>query len=179
MNPLAIDSARWSALEHAYGSAGDIPQFLRVLDTFPPDTPDAEPWFMLWSSLCHQGDVYSASFAAVPWVVRALETNPQRATMSYFLFPTCVEIGRLQRCVPIPSDLEKDYLIALSRLGELAARQALRPDIEDPQLYLAAMAASRGRANLAELLLELDEGRSKAGIELFFSGRFDEQLSAD
>lgn len=52
----------WSTLSHAYGSAGDVPFWLSKLT---PD-PTEEAWGELWSRLCHQGWVYSASFAALP-----------------------------------------------------------------------------------------------------------------
>ncbi len=52
----------WSTLKHAYGNAEDVPALLTRLC---PD-PDASVWEELWSRLCHQGSVYSASFAALP-----------------------------------------------------------------------------------------------------------------
>ncbi|MFD6878556.1 MULTISPECIES: hypothetical protein [unclassified Streptomyces] len=54
----------WSQLSHAYGSAEKIPT---LLDRIASE-PDAELWSSLWSALCHQGSVYSASFAALPWL---------------------------------------------------------------------------------------------------------------
>lgn len=52
----------WSNLEHAHGEAGDVPPLLAGLS--PVST--AEVWGELWTRLCHQGTVYSASFAALP-----------------------------------------------------------------------------------------------------------------
>ncbi|MFC5668441.1 hypothetical protein ACFP3U_36470 [Kitasatospora misakiensis] len=52
----------WSRLSHAYGSAEDIPALLDRIEA----APSAERWSDLWSALCHQGSVYSASFAALP-----------------------------------------------------------------------------------------------------------------
>ncbi|MGI5436227.1 hypothetical protein ACQEV4_01605 [Streptomyces shenzhenensis] len=54
----------WSRLSHAYGSAEDIPT---LLDRIAWE-PKPELWSDLWSALCHQGSVYSASFAALPWL---------------------------------------------------------------------------------------------------------------
>lgn len=54
----------WSRLSHAYGSAEDIPA---LLDRIAAE-PTSELWSDLWSALCHQGSVYSASFAALPWL---------------------------------------------------------------------------------------------------------------
>jgi hypothetical protein len=68
----------------------------------------AEPWFSLWSSLAHQGDVYSASFAAVPHVVHALSTAPERADASFFQFPTWVEIYRQKTRTPESRSRDRD-----------------------------------------------------------------------
>ncbi|MEU6643396.1 hypothetical protein ABZ863_12695 [Saccharomonospora sp. NPDC046836] len=54
----------WAALNHAYGSAEDLPALLDRLET----EPTGELWGELWSRLCHQGSTYSASFAAFPWL---------------------------------------------------------------------------------------------------------------
>jgi hypothetical protein len=69
-----------------------------------PSTSDANegPWFDLWSALCHQGDVYSASFAAVPHVVRILALFPSKACFDFFLFPASVEIARHRSDVTVP-----------------------------------------------------------------------------
>jgi hypothetical protein len=52
----------WAQLTHAYGAAHGIPLLLEraALD------PASPVWNELWSRLCHQGSVYSASFAALP-----------------------------------------------------------------------------------------------------------------
>jgi hypothetical protein len=52
----------WTQLRHAYGRADDVPG---MLDRLVPDE-DAEVWIELSSAICHQGTVYSASFAALP-----------------------------------------------------------------------------------------------------------------
>jgi hypothetical protein len=52
----------WSALQCAYGSAEEVPALLRRM---VPDSR-AEVWSDLYGLLCHQGTVYSASFAALP-----------------------------------------------------------------------------------------------------------------
>ena len=59
----------WSTLKHAYGNAADVPALLASLS---PD-PEARVWEGLWSRLCHQGTVYSASFAALPALADAAD----------------------------------------------------------------------------------------------------------
>ncbi|WP_053670616.1 hypothetical protein [Streptomyces sp. NRRL B-1140] len=56
----------WSRLRHAYGTAEDVPG---LLDGASAD-PQSSDWDELWSRLCHQGTVYSASYAALPALTR-------------------------------------------------------------------------------------------------------------
>jgi hypothetical protein len=153
---LPLDSPRWHELEHAYGKATDIPALLRQLASLPPSGPDDEPWFSLWSALAHQGDVYAASFAAVPHVVRALALAPDRAGAVYLQFPAWVEICRKREGVVIPSDLQDAYAAALAALPGLVAAAAVRAwDDEFLACALAALAAVKGSADVAEAALEL------------------------
>jgi hypothetical protein len=63
----AID---WSGLRDAYGDAAGVPDLLERL--WSPDATDREPAIdELWSRLCHQETVYSASAAAIPSLVHA------------------------------------------------------------------------------------------------------------
>lgn len=57
----------WSKLQDAYGPADAVPALLAALD---PD-PAAEVWTELWSRICHQGTVYSASYPALPALLDA------------------------------------------------------------------------------------------------------------
>ena len=60
----------WAEFTHAYGSAANVPTLLDLARRAPAGGPYTdEPWFSLWSALCHQGDVYTASYAAVPELV--------------------------------------------------------------------------------------------------------------
>jgi hypothetical protein len=153
---LDLDSARWSELRHAYGAASDIPALLSGLKEIPDASGDDEPWASLFSALAHQGDVYSASFAAVPHVIAALAAAPLKAGSVYFQFPAWVEICRRNKGVEIPADLKAGYLDALARLPALAAQAAGR-DWDDEFLrgVLAAIAAAKGSAAVAEAALEL------------------------
>jgi hypothetical protein len=107
--------------------------------------------------LAHQGDVYSASFAAVPWIVHFLSTDPLKSCWDYFGFPAWVEVCRVKTSVPIPPDLEADYFAALKRLPSLV-EPALRIERDEVFLrsILSAIAASKGQHLLAEAILELD-----------------------
>ena len=153
---LSLQSSRWSELQHAYGQAGDMPALLARLAEFPEADGKAEPWFTLWSALAHQGDVYPASFAAVPHVVAAIAVDPLRACEAFFHFSAWVEICRARNGVDIPADLRAPYLDALARLPALVAQAA--GGAWSPGLAacaLSAVAAAKGQHALSEALLEM------------------------
>lgn len=153
---LSLESSRWSELEHAYGRASDIPQLLRQLQDLPGSEGQSEPWFTLWSALAHQGDVYSASFAAVPHVIAALASAPAKADISFFHFPAWVEIYRAKQEKPIPADLADGYFAALQRLPALVAEAAsVRNDPDFAACATAAIAATLGQHAMAEVILEM------------------------
>ena len=162
---LSLDSPRWNELSHAYGSAADIPALLRALESLP--SVDGEPWETLWSSLAHQGDVYPASFAAVPHVVRALASDPTRATFAYFQFPAWVEVCRQKHGTPIPEDLAPAYFTALKELPGLVAAAAAAPWDNELMLpcAMAAIAAAKGEARVAEAALELTPDMASSFME--------------
>jgi hypothetical protein len=154
---VPLSSPEWSRLQHAYGSAENIPALLQQLDSFPSSDGSAEPWFTRWSSLMHQADVYPASLAAVPHVVSALASAPTRAGFDYFLFPACVEVARVKGNVALPNELVQSYTTALARLPRLAAEVA-RPGLHDAlsQSALAAFAVAVGNVAWARLLVEVE-----------------------
>ena len=157
---LPLDSPEWSALRHAYGLASDIPPLLRSVaaDVASSDAADGTPWFDLWSALCHQGDVYPASFAAIPHVVEALASHPSRASYQFFLLPATVEVARHRRNTPIPKHLEAGYFASFRRLSLLSA-QALSRQWDNMlcRSVLAALAVAKGHIGTAELLLEVEQ----------------------
>jgi hypothetical protein len=167
---LSLESDRWSELQHAYGAASDTPKLLMQLEDVPESANDKEPWFSLWSSLAHQGDVYSASFAAVPHVVRALASAPLKADFAYFQFPAWVEICRLKNTVEIPDDLSAAYFAALARLPTLVAAASEKHwDDTFLQSALSAIAVAKGQAVIAEVLQELSPEVAEEFMPWFYA----------
>ena len=166
---LSLDDPRWSELCHAYGGAGDIPALLRQLEDLPTSENDKEPWFSIWSALAHQGDVYSASFAAVPHVIEALALDPLKAEFSYFQFPAWVEICRVKNHVSVPDGLRLAYFHSLSRLPELvAAASQIEWDEGFLRCALSAIAAAKGQPAIAEAILELSPEVANDFMEWFY-----------
>lgn len=68
----------WASLQDAYGTAELVPELLAAAERTGSETGD--PWNDLWGRLCHQGTVYSASYAALPALTRM---SLQRAPSGY------------------------------------------------------------------------------------------------
>jgi hypothetical protein len=154
---------QWHSLRHAYGQASDIPSLLNsaATDVRPGHQPDS-PWFKLWSALCHQGDAYTASYAAVPTLIRIAELPSFRASYDPLLLAASIELARLEGHGPnIPEELVVAYRAALCRGLELAI-DALKNDglNEDAvQAFRACVAAFHGQSLTARNILgEDDEG---------------------
>jgi hypothetical protein len=166
---LTLESSRWSELHHAYGVASDIPALLTQLSALPDAAGDAEPWLSLWSALAHQGDVFDASFAAVPHVVCAAATNPLKADAVYFQFPAWIEICRKKQGIKVPDDLAAAYFDALSKLPTLVAAASAREwNAEFLQCALSAIAAAKGQVLVAEAAQVLSPEIAGEFLEWFY-----------
>ncbi len=85
--PLAgLDAIDWAGVRHAYGAARDTPDEIRLLRAPDPDLRE-DALDRLANSICHQGSVYPASAAAVPFLARlALDpTQPDRPGIIWLL----------------------------------------------------------------------------------------------
>jgi hypothetical protein len=158
---LPLDDPSWSNMEHAYGAASDIPGLLSQLAASPEpqQNADAEPWFTLWSSLCHQGDVYTASYAALPHIVRIGLDAAGEIDFSFMLLPTSIEVARATGRGPdVPPELAEAYAAGLALLMDCVS--AHRNDPWDKSMALsaaAAQAAAKGHIQLAGALMNLDD----------------------
>ena len=168
---LSLESPAWSALRHAYGPAEDIPSLLRAVATDPAtSSPSEGPWFELWSALYHQGNIYAASFAAVPHVVQILADHPTIACFDFFLLPALIEVARQQKSVAVSADLSEAYFQAVARLPVLAGAAAGRPwDANLCRSVLAAVAAAKSQADTAELLIEIEDEDTSEVLEWYLS----------
>ena len=149
----------WTKLQHAYGSAGDIPALLaRARTTRAPAKHTDEPWFTLWSALYHQDDIYSASYAAVPdLVAMASECGAGIAAESLFLAAS-IELRRQGPGAPTMSpELRAAYDAAVARARPLATELAHGAPDAEGKLEVAAM-VFEGDYEGARALLEADAG---------------------
>jgi len=100
MNVLdGLDDIRWTSLRHAYGSADDVPVVLRAIAT---GDADEETLQELFSSVTHQGTVYSATPETVPFLLRmlpSLDDLPREYVIEVLLVIGTAESGE-------PEDME-------------------------------------------------------------------------
>ena len=158
--PLALESPRWNRLQHSQGRATDMPHLLKRLsrDTSPKNDLEAEPWFTLWSRLCFRGDVFTASYAAVPHIVQFCRNAKGPVDFSFFMLPACVEIARQKGNGPqVPAELSDAYDVSLQQLHECAHKQSAYPWDDSMVISVAcAQAAAKGQTKLAEAISNLD-----------------------
>jgi hypothetical protein len=110
---VPLDSPRWKTLEHAYGAAGDVPDLIQAIEAEKmPNYCDGGTWFEVYSSLYHQYSTYSATYAALPHIVRIAETG----TLGQRLAVMCLA-GEIQvhghADETIPSDLLPEFELAM------------------------------------------------------------------
>ncbi len=163
---LALSDSRWSSYTHAYGPAEDIPALLsRARDDSGPGTKPGTAWFDLWSALCHQGDTYTASYAAVPHLVQFASDHLKRQSYDPLFLTACIELARLEgRGPPIPPPLAGAYREAIHRARELAEASILSTwNADADEAIRASAAALSGDIVGARAILDadLDENQSR------------------
>jgi hypothetical protein len=163
---LALSDSRWSSYTHAYGPADDIPALLsRAQDDTGPGHKPGTAWFDLWSALCHQGDTYTASYAAVPHLVQLAADHLKRQGYDPLFLTACIELARLEgRGPPIPPALAGAYREAIHRARELAEASILSTwNADADEAIRASAAALSGDIAGARAILDadLDENQSR------------------
>lgn len=78
-----LDGVPWTALGHAYGEAEDLPDLLRALAG--DEEQATEAYEQLWASILHQGTVYGATVATVPYLARLAAAGVRAADMLVLL----------------------------------------------------------------------------------------------
>ncbi|MGV6482845.1 hypothetical protein ACTUVJ_003101 [Stenotrophomonas indicatrix] len=171
---IALDDPRWAELQHAYGAADDIPELLANL-SIPKaerseDDPIEDTWHELWSSLCHQGDVYSASFAAVPHIVDVLSQQPELLMFDFVGLPISIEMQRREASISLPELVEPEYSNALQKLARFAASIVTGSHDESmSSCLLTILALEHGNFGAARMLSQIAPEEVDEMMELFLN----------
>ncbi|MEV4753875.1 hypothetical protein AB0J86_01980 [Micromonospora sp. NPDC049559] len=83
-----LDDIPWAELEHAHGSAEDVPELLRTLaDPFGNDWDEVLDE-LFGDDLLHQGDCYSATAPALPFLTRMIVSGalPARQRLDLYVW---------------------------------------------------------------------------------------------
>ena len=156
---LELGSSRWAQLRDAYGPASTVPDLLRALPSAPaPAPPEAQPWFDLWSRLCHQGDVYEASYAALPHIVAASRGRAPAERVEFLILAGAIAEGSCRTRAPrVPDDLRRAFLSAIDDSVPLAL-EALEcaDDADTIHALLSSLAALKGQPELAAGIAALE-----------------------
>ncbi|MFB4306341.1 HEAT repeat domain-containing protein [Actinomadura sp. GTD37] len=143
-DPLAgLDDVDWAGLDHAYGSAADVPALLRSLRSAGEDEREAALG-ELFTTIYHQGGRYGASAAAVPFLLAlaADPTAPERTWPLYLAVALAIGFEEAH----LPSGVE-----AASWRDEVARLRATDPEAEARRLdaWVAEAESERQRRDRA------------------------------
>ena len=158
---LGFDDPRWKELLTAYGSAADVlEKFRRLLEQ--PSWKDGrldDPDDLLYGSLCHQGTVYTATFAAVPHFIELARRLEPRKRLDLLIFAGDVEEGRgLPDAAKLPVFLSRAYDHAVEMAGAMAHADLAQPwDGMEFRYLLGAYAALRGFRGIASVISTSEE----------------------
>lgn len=154
---LALDSPRWRELTQAHGTAEDIPRLLAALVTMEEVQARTELWFGLWATLCPDGRLHDAAYAAVPHVLaitRVMGAAERGAAMHLAAEVESLRHGGM--APPIPHDLVPAYAMAIESLpSRVAEMAAVAWDAEMGQVMAAALLAGKRQPSLARAILAL------------------------
>ena len=147
----SLDEIDWASLTHAYGPAADVPGLLRSLLS-PDKKVREEAIYELFGNIWHQGTVYPATAAAVPFLYDLLSAPEVQDKSSIAHLLACIADG-------------VGYLEAHAtpQLGESTWRKILAKQDKSLEAELAREAAEinsvRGTASagLHELLSYLSD----------------------
>ncbi|MFI5380087.1 MAG: hypothetical protein ACHRHE_12380 [Tepidisphaerales bacterium] len=114
-----LEAIEWGSLSHAYGPATDVPRDLRRLASCAAELRE-QALFELQGSIYHQSDIFDATAAAVPFLVRLAVCTaiPNRREILRFL----VEIAR--SAFWDPEAIRKSWAKARRRYPQLWGEKA-------------------------------------------------------
>jgi hypothetical protein len=156
---LSLDSEVWTRLRTAYGDGREVPALLRRVASegvplgYTNDSSGC-PWAVLWATICHQGTVYTASYAAVPHLVRLCSEVAPVARPHVVQLVVWIEIGRGSPAAPpLPDDLAPGYTTALAELRVVVAECARHPwELRQACWLAAALLVLNGQPQLGRFV---------------------------
>ncbi|MFD1467048.1 hypothetical protein ACFQ48_02330 [Hymenobacter caeli] len=154
---LSLNDSCWEDFTSGYQIKYDVSQPLRRLEAAVDSEETNEILDELWDELHHQGDVGTASYLAVPQLIRIgiKKTIIDRRLIGLVAL---IEIQRHVSNISIPQQYEEEYHQGLQQIENLiAANKTLPWKKEYTSCALAALAASKGQIDIARIIQEFDD----------------------
>ena len=151
---LPLDDSRWGTYVGGYRMAYDASSALTELFKLGSDRNQVLE--ELENELYHQGDLGSASSAAVPWLVEYLRRCPEFEVRVAALI-LAIEFGRPHNQEPVPEEIRASYGEAIRQLPDIILSKRDHP-WNDSQVALGAAILAMGQSNrwFARTYFELD-----------------------
>jgi hypothetical protein len=143
----------WGKYSDAYGPATILGAILTdEIDTILSNDDPHD----LWGRLCHQGQIYDASYVAVPFLLR-IQLMSTKPSWNVIALIAAIHIAHVDGCKPfVPSPVLDEYLQAVESLPRTLARfLIIGIDELSCRAALAACAAASENTLLAKVLLDL------------------------
>lgn len=137
---LPLDDPRWTSLADCHGPATRIPELLKLIRERPCD---GELWGFAQGSLCFEGEIAPASYAALPHIVDAAAHAAPGDRFDHVAFVAHVALsaGRPE-ADSAPPYLVDDFNAAVERMKPLVAETLFaKPWDEDESRYLLGACA--------------------------------------
>ena len=166
---LELHAPEWSKLTGGYRLPYDASPLLRNLHASSKCPP--EIWEEIWNELHHQGDVGSASYAVMPWLLKIYQ---EKDWIDFQLpgYAFAVEQPRLNPANPkVPDWLAAEYDAAI--IGILTYCLSKKSECNEPSFQKAVVllaAAFIGATEIAELLDFVSTGDEQRALELYDAG---------
>jgi len=148
---LTLDDPKWKKLIGGYRVPYDASLALKAMES------GCLVWKELWNELHHQGDVDTASYAAIPQLVR-IATSASVRDWNFYGLVSMIEIERHRKRNPeVPDWLLPDYESAWHQLLPIALSD-LKCQLDNItiQTILSVIAISKGNMKLGAFLADLD-----------------------
>jgi hypothetical protein len=152
---LSPEDDRWNGLIGGYRVPFDPRPMIRKLEASPEDD---KIWSQLIEELYHQGDVGTASYAAIPCLIHVCIAQ-KILPWQLFALTVFVEEARVHSDnLGLPSWVQDSYLRAIEVLG-LASLEALQTKTSDLQTrgMLSVVALWKGLSGYANVLVNFTE----------------------
>jgi len=154
---LSLDDPRWQNFTSGYQIEYDASKPLKQLEA--ASSPDEVIQILdeLWDELHHQGDLGTASYLAVPQLVR-IGLAKRLSDWRLISLIGLIETQRHESPIAVPSQFEAEYFSALQQIEQLVAvNTSLSWDREYASCALAALAASKGQIAMAKVIQDLSD----------------------